>query len=286
MAVQRVVGPAVVGPWFDACILTIVQPRLREVTTMREQQLLSWKQVQYGLMAIAVCLLITATPALAEDGGSGFNPQQLLVNALEWIKGLGPVGSIAFIGIYIIATVAFLPGSILTLGAGFIFGVIQGSVLVFFGATAGATLAFLVGRYLARAWVSRKIEGNQQFAAVDRAVGKEGLKIVLLLRLSPVFPFNVLNYGLGLTGVSLKDYVLASVGMIPGTVMYVYLGSLVGDLATLGAGEAPSNPVVTWAIRIIGLLATVAVTLYVTRVARKALAEAVPETEAEQPLST
>jgi uncharacterized membrane protein YdjX (TVP38/TMEM64 family) len=253
---------------------------------MREQQLLSWKQVQYGLMAIAVCLLITATPALAEDGGSGFNPQQLLVNALEWIKGLGPVGSIAFIGIYIIATVAFLPGSILTLGAGFIFGVIQGSALVFLGATAGATLAFLVGRYLARAWVSRKIEGNQQFAAVDRAVGKEGLKIVLLLRLSPVFPFNVLNYGLGLTGVSLKDYVLASVGMIPGTVMYVYLGSLVGDLATLGAGEAPSNPVVTWAIRIIGLLATVAVTLYVTRVARKALAEAVPETEAEQPLST
>ena len=254
---------------------------------MREQHSFSFKQMQYVMIAIVVCLLVTATPVLAEDGG-GFNPQQLLVDALEWVKDLGPVGPLALIGIYIVATVAFLPGSILTLGAGFIFGVIQGSILVFIGATIGATLAFLVGRYLARDWVSRKIEGNQRFAAVDRAVGKEGFKIVLLLRLSPIFPFNVLNYGLGLTGVSLRDYVLASVGMIPGTVMYVYLGSLVSDLATLGAGDAPSNPTITWAIRIIGLLATVAVTLYVTRVARKALAEAVPETEteAEKTLST
>ena len=248
---------------------------------MREQHPPSfpWKQVQYLIMAIAICLLVTATPALAQEGGGGFNPQQILVDALEWIKGLGPVGAIAFIGIYVVATVAFLPGSILTLGAGFIFGVIQGSILVFIGATVGATLAFLVGRYLARDWVARKIEGNQRFAAVDQAVGKEGLKIVMLLRLSPIFPFNVLNYGLGLTGVALKDYIVASVGMIPGTVMYVYLGSLVSDLATIGAGDAPSNPTVTWAIRIIGLLATVAVTLYVTRIARKALAEAVPETE-------
>lgn len=231
----------------------------------------------YAVIAMVVCLFVAAPPALAVDGG-GFNPQQLLVNALEWVKGLGPVGAIAFIGIYIVATVAFLPGSVLTLGAGVLFGVVQGALVVFVGATLGATFAFLVGRYLARGWVARKIEGNQNFAAIDQAVGQEGFKIVTLLRLSPIFPFNLLNYGLGVTGVSLKDYFLGSIGMFPGTVMYVYLGSLAGSLATLGTGDAPSNPAVTWAIRIIGLIATVAVTVVVTRIARKALAEAVPET--------
>jgi uncharacterized membrane protein YdjX (TVP38/TMEM64 family) len=108
-------------------------------------------------------------------------------------------------------------------------------------------------------------------------VGREGFKIVLLTRLSPVFPFNLLNYAYGLTGVSLKDYVLASIGMIPGTIMYVYIGSLAGSLATLGTGTPPTNPAIQWTIRIIGLIATVAVTLYVTRVARRALAETVTE---------
>ncbi|MGF1604144.1 MAG: TVP38/TMEM64 family protein [Thermosynechococcaceae cyanobacterium] len=236
------------------------------------------KRFSYAVLGLAVCFMVTASPALAADGG-GFNPQQLLVDALEWVKELGPVGAIAFIGLYIVATVAFIPGSLLTLGAGVLFGVPLGSVVVFVGATLGATAAFLVGRYLARNWVAQKIEGNQSFAAIDTAVGKEGLKIVTLLRLSPIFPFNLLNYGLGVTGVSLKDYVIGSIGMLPGTIMYVYLGSLAGNLATLGAGEAPSNPTVTWAIRIIGLIATVAVTLFVTRIARKALAEAVPETQ-------
>ncbi len=101
------------------------------------------------------------------------------------------------------------------------------------------------------------------------------MKIVLLTRLSPIFPFNLLNYGLGVTGVSLKDYVVGSVGMIPGTVMYVYLGSLAGSIATIGSAEQPTNPTITWAIRIIGFIATVAVTLYVTKVARKALDESI-----------
>jgi len=236
-----------------------------------------WKKIQPVLLAALAFLVITASPAWAADG-SGFNPQQLLKDALLWVKELGPVGAIAFIGIYIVATVAFLPGSVLTLGAGVVFGVVQGSILVFIGATIGATLAFLVGRYVARGWISKKIEGNDKFAAIDRAVGREGLKIVLLTRLSPIFPFNLLNYGMGVTGVSLKDYFLASVGMIPGTIMYVYLGSLAGNIATLGTGDQPSNPTITWAIRIIGFVATVLVTVYVTKVARKALAEAVPET--------
>ncbi len=231
-------------------------------------QLLTW----LGLSLIAG--LLTATPALAQEGG-GFNPQDWLLSALQWIDGLGFAGGLAFMAIYIVATVAFLPGSILTLGAGVIFGIAMGSVYVFVGATLGAIAAFLVGRYLARGWVSQKIAGNQNFSAIDQAVAHEGFKIVLLTRLSPVFPFNLLNYAFGITGVGLKDYALGSVGMIPGTIMYVYIGSLAGDLARIGTESQAANPIAQWAIRIVGLVATVAVTVYVTRVARQALAQKV-----------
>lgn len=240
-----------------------------------------WQQI---LPIVAIGLLVAAAPVLAQEAASngGFNPlawflgalewiQARLLDALKWIQDLGPVGAIAFIIIYIMATVAFLPGSILTLGAGVVFGVIFGSIYVFVGASIGATAAFLVGRYIARDWVARKIAGNENFKAIDEAVGREGFKIVLLTRLSPLFPFNLLNYAYGVTGVGLKDYVLGSIGMLPGTIMYVYIGSLAGNLATIGTGEQPTNPAVQWAIRIIGFIATVAVTLYVTRLARKAL---------------
>ncbi|HHP7232019.1 MAG TPA: TVP38/TMEM64 family protein [Xenococcaceae cyanobacterium] len=226
---------------------------------------------------ILLGIILAAAPAQAQEtvSNSGFNPQAILRNALEWVDSLGAVGAIAFIIIYIVATVAFLPGSILTLGAGVVFGVVLGSIYVFIGATIGATLAFLVGRYLARGWIAQKIAGNPKFAAIDQAVGQEGLKIVLLTRLSPVFPFNLLNYSFGITGVSLKDYVIGSLGMIPGTIMYVYLGSLAGNIATLGGENQPTNPTITWTIRIVGFIATVAVTLYVTKVARKALNESI-----------
>lgn len=222
-------------------------------------------------------LLLATAPALAQESSNaqGFNPQEILLNALQWIDSLGSVGAIAFITLYIIASVAFLPGSILTLGAGVVFGVILGSLYVFIGATLGAIAAFLVGRYLARGWVSQKIEGNNKFRAIDEAVATEGFKIVLLTRLSPVFPFNLLNYAFGVTGVSLKDYFLGCIGMIPGTIMYVYIGSLAGSLARIGTEEQPTNPTVQWAIRIIGFMATVGVTVYATRLARKALEEKV-----------
>ncbi|MDJ0737878.1 MAG: TVP38/TMEM64 family protein [Nostocaceae cyanobacterium] len=231
------------------------------------------------LLAFAIAILINTDPASAQEtvNTPGFNPQQWLRNALVWIDSLGAVGGITFIALYIIATVAFLPGSILTLGAGVVFDVGWGSLYVFIGATIGATAAFLVGRYLARGWVAQKIAGNQKFQVIDEAVGREGLKIVLLTRLSPVFPFNLLNYAYGLTGVSLKDYFLGSVGMIPGTIMYVYIGSLAGSLATIGTSNQPSNPTVEWAIRIIGFIATVVVTFYVTKIARKALEESVTD---------
>jgi uncharacterized membrane protein YdjX (TVP38/TMEM64 family) len=241
------------------------------------------------LFITGFALAISAAPVLAQESakGGGFNPQEWLRNALQWIDSLGAVGAIAFILLYIIATVAFLPGSILTLGAGVVFGVVLGSFYVFIGATLGATAAFLVGRYVARGWVAKKIEGNKKFRAIDEAVGREGLKIVLLTRLSPIFPFNLLNYAYGITGVSLKDYVIGSVGMIPGTIMYVYIGSLAGSLATIGTEAQPANPTVQWAIRIIGFIATVAVTLYVTKVARKALEEEVldPEDNQTEPIN-
>jgi uncharacterized membrane protein YdjX (TVP38/TMEM64 family) len=167
--------------------------------------------------------------------------------------------------------VLLLPGSVLTLGAGAVFGLARGSVLVSVAATAGATAAFLVGRHLARGWVARRIEGQPVFRAIDEAVAREGWRIVGLTRLSPVFPFNVLNYAFGVTRVRLREYVLASwAGMIPGTVLYVYLGALAGDLATLGAGGRERSPA-EWAVSVVGLLATVAVTLKVTRLARAAL---------------
>lgn len=244
-------------------------------STLRNRQLKAMAWVVMG----AIAFLLVASPVLAQSAGSstGFNPHNLLRSALQWVESLGIIGGIAFIGIYIIATVAFLPGSILTLGAGIVFGVLLGAVYVFVGATLGAIAAFLVGRYLTRGWISKKIEGNQKFAAIDKAVAKEGFKIVLLTRLSPVFPFNLLNYAFGITGVSLNDYALGSVGMIPGTIMYVYIGSLAGDLARIGTESQPTNLAIQWAIRIIGFIATVTVTVYVTRIARKALAEKVSE---------
>ncbi|MEG4118742.1 TVP38/TMEM64 family protein [Microcoleus sp. N9_B4] len=202
-----------------------------------------------------------------------FNFQGILTNALESIASLGPWGPAAFILIYIVATVLFIPGSLLTLGSGVLFGVVGGSVCVSIGSILGATCAFLVGRYLTRDWVSKQIEGNQKFKAIDSAVASEGWKIVLLTRLSPIFPFNLLNYAFGVTQVSLKDYFLASwIGMIPGTVMYVYIGSLAGSLAALGS-SGRSRTAAEWALYGIGLVATIALTVYATRLAKKALDE-------------
>ena len=247
-------------------------------TIPRKRKGFRTRRFQFGALAVAVVIgavFCHELPAMASEGGPivAFNPQLWLKDSLDWIESQGNVGALFFIFLYIFATVAFLPGSLLTLGAGVVFGVLKGSLFVFIGSTIGATAAFLVGRYLARNWVAKKIEGNQSFASIDRAVGKEGFKIVLLTRLSPIFPFNVLNYAMGLTSVALKDYVLASIGMLPGTIMYVYIGSLAGDLATIGTESQPENATIQWIIRIVGFIATVAVTVYVTRVARKALEE-------------
>ncbi len=189
----------------------------------------------------------------------------------EWVEGVGIFGPVVFILAYAAAVVAFVPASLLTFGAGAIFGVGPGTLYVFVAATLGSCLAFLVSRYAARAVVERKIEGNDKFSAIDTAVAAEGRKIVFLLRLSPVFPFNLLNYALGLTKISFADFATASFGMIPGTLLYVYSGKIAGDVATLAGGGGVERGAGYWAVLALGMAATVAVTVVVTRTARRAL---------------
>jgi uncharacterized membrane protein YdjX (TVP38/TMEM64 family) len=192
-----------------------------------------------------------------------------------WVESLGPLGPAVFIAGYSIATVAFIPGSILTLAAGAIFGLAKGTLFVFIGAAIGSALAFLVARYVARSSIERRIEESSRFAAIDSAVAKEGLKIVFLLRLSPIFPYNLLNYALGLTRVSFRDYVIASIGMLPGTFLYVYYGKAIGSLAAVAGGAEVDKGVGYWVVLTLGLLATVVVTTIVTKIARKALTQEV-----------
>lgn len=225
------------------------------------------KKLTSILKFVAVIIVVAGVLIAAKQLGVA----SYLDQAIQWVDGLGFWGPIAFIGIYIAASVALLSGAALTLGAGAIFGIVKGSILVSIASTTAAAISFLIGRYLARGWVSKQIERQPKFAAVDKAVAKEGWKIVGLVRFSPIFPFVFLNYAFGVTQVSFRDYVLASwIGMMPGTVMYVYLGSL----AQLAGGAADGGMAQT-ILKIVGLLATIAVTVYVTKIAKKALDEQV-----------
>ena len=192
----------------------------------------------------------------------------------EWVDGLGLWGPVAFIFGYSAAVVAFVPASALTLAGGAIFGLTRGTLYVFAAATLGSCLAFLVSRYWARGSIERKLAGNERFASIDRAVGEQGRKIVFLLRLSPVFPFNLLNYALGLTQVRFADYAIAAFGMLPGTLLYVYLGTVGGEAAAAAAGAGMERSAAQTALLVVGLVATLVVTTLVTRIARRALAEA------------
>lgn len=188
----------------------------------------------------------------------------------EWVEGLGPFAPVVFIAGYIIATVAFVPGLILTLAAGAIFGLLYGTIYVFIGATLGSTAAFLVARYLARPVVEKRLAGNERFQRIDRVIESEGGKMVVLMRLSPLLPFNALNYALGISKVGFLPYVLGSVGMIPGTLLYVYYGKLAGDLATLGSGGIRRGPEY-YLVLLLGLAATAAVAVIGARASRHAL---------------
>jgi uncharacterized membrane protein YdjX (TVP38/TMEM64 family) len=219
-----------------------------------------WQKLALGVLVAAGLI------AFARVAG-GYIPE-----FAEWVDTLGFWGPVVFVLAYASATVLFVPGALLTLAGGAIFGVIQGTVYVFVAASLGSAAAFLIARYGARGWVESKLARYPKFSAVDRAVAGNGLKITFLLRLSPIFPFNFLNYALGLTQVSFRSYVLASFGMLPGSLLYVYYGHVIGDLAALAGGAAPDRDAGYYAATIVGLVATIGVTLVVTRIARQALA--------------
>jgi len=199
-----------------------------------------------------------------------------LARFLTWTQGLGFWAPVLVAAMYIPAALLFVPGSILTLGAGFVCGIPRGTMAVSLGSVMGASAAFFVGRGLARGWIESKVAKNEKFKAVDQALAREGFKVVLLARLSPILPFNVLNYAFGATRVSYRAFFFGSwIGMLPGTFMYVYLGSAVKSLADILTGKVQGG-VGQKILFGAGLLATVIVTIFVTKVARRALGEVAP----------
>jgi uncharacterized membrane protein YdjX (TVP38/TMEM64 family) len=186
------------------------------------------------------------------------------------IAELGPWAPALFILTYIVATVAFIPGSVLSLAAGAIFGLWRGVALVFAGAVIGSSVAFALARGLLRHRVEGWAARDPRLAAVSQAVAGEGLLVVLLLRLSPVIPYNVLNYALGASRVRFRDFLIGSIGMLPGTLLYTYSGKLIGDVALVVSGASPPRGAAYYALLAVGLAATVAVTIVLTRKARAA----------------
>lgn len=204
-----------------------------------------------------------------------------LTGAIELIETYRALSWALFVALYIVSAVMLIPGSILTLGAGFLFGLPVGLALVSIGSTLGAACAFLIGRFLARDWVAAKLEGLPRFRALDRATRTEGFLIVLLTRLSPVFPYNVINYGFGLTGVRFGNYFVATwLGMLPATAVYVYIGTLAADLTQVATGSFERGWLST-SLLVAGFVATIALTVVITRRAtrtlREHLAEQAPE---------
>ncbi len=216
-----------------------------------------------ALTAIVIALFLAAK----------FLPvQQWLRSFNDWVGQMGLAGIFIFIAVYAAATVLLAPGAILTIGAGFAFGLWKGFLAVSAGATLGAALAFLVARFVARDKIEAMARRNTKFQRIDNAIGQQGVKLVFLLRLSPVIPFNLSNYFYGLTGVSFWPYVLASwIGMMPGTFLYVYIGTAGKAAVSAAGGEAVKQGWQYWTFMSIGLVATIVVTIWVTKIAHDAL---------------
>ena len=185
-----------------------------------------------------------------------------------------PAGALLFVPLYALWVTLLLPGVWASMVAGALYGTWGGSVLVFLGASLGAELVFLLGRYALRGWAQRRLQGWPKLQAVEQAVSREGLRLVLLTRLSPAFPFSLLNLAYGLSAVSLRDYSLGLIGILPGTVLFCALGALAGDVARFGEVLSGGTDSFSWALRAVGVLATVAVVWLVSRAASKALAAA------------
>ena len=195
--------------------------------------------------------------------------QQWLPDLLEVLRS--PLGAVVFIPLYALWVTLLLPGVWASMVAGALYGTWIGSGLVFLGACLGAEVVFLLGRSWLREWARRRLQQVPKLQAVEQAVSREGLKLVLLTRLSPAFPFSLLNLAYGLSEVSLRDYSIGLIGIIPGTVLFCGLGALAGDVARFREVLAGEADPLTWALRVAGVLATVGVVVLVSRTARRAL---------------
>ncbi|MDQ6623067.1 MAG: TVP38/TMEM64 family protein [Verrucomicrobiota bacterium] len=219
-----------------------------------------WKWIAVGVGVIAVIVAVKFLPVT--EWLRVFN---------SWVKSFGPWGAVLYVGVYALATVLFLPGWIFTVGAGLSFGLLWGTVTALCGATIGATLAFLIARYAARGAISKRFGKDAKFKRIDEAIGKQGWKMVGLLRLSPIIPFNLSNYVYGLTAIEFVPYVIATfVGMLPGTLLYVYLGTI-GKLGLEAGKHGSGKSTLEYVFLGVGLLATIAVTIFVTYIARREL---------------
>lgn len=206
--------------------------------------------------------LVTFTPGLRE----------WTLSALDWMEQIGPWGPAAFVVVYIVATIGLIPGALLTLGAGAAFGLWRGVLAVVIGSNLGATAAFLLGRTVLRGWADGMVARRPRYVALDQAVAKNGFRLVVLTRLSPLLPFNFLNYAFGLTRLSLRDYVVAStVGMLPGTFLFVYLGATAKSLRVLERSNA--GGIANQLLFGSGLIATLVLTHYLVQLAQAALAQ-------------
>jgi uncharacterized membrane protein YdjX (TVP38/TMEM64 family) len=184
---------------------------------------------------------------------------------------LGAWGPVLFVLLYIAAAVTLAPAFFLTVAAGAMFGVWRGSVIVFIGASLGASTVYLLGQPLSRSRLMARVTRDRRVAAVREAVAGEGAWLMFLLRLSPLVPFNILNYALALSGVRYADFALALIGMIPAIIMYTYYGKVVGDVAALAAGVAPPRGPEYWALLVVGLVAIFISTTMITKAARRAV---------------
>lgn len=227
---------------------------------------MSWIKKYWKWIALAVGLVLLSVAASFLPIGTW------LKGFVGWFRHLGVLGAFIYIGIYAVGAVLFLPGAIFTIAAGLIYGIVGGTVVALTGATIGAGLAFLVGRYLLRKRIEQYAEKNKKFGAIDKAVGKQGWKIVGLLRLSPLIPFNVSNYLYGVTSVGFWPYVLASgIGMFPGTLLFAYFGAI--GQAGLDGGGKKGHSSLEWTFLGVGLLVTIGVSIFISRLASKALKE-------------
>lgn len=211
-----------------------------------------------GLMGLVVILI--AASLLGRQGIPVF---------LSWVAGLGSLGPLFFVLGFAAGAVALVPASIFTLAAGALFGVAWGTAYAFLGEVLGGSIAFLIARYLARRRVTERLSRDRRWSRLDRMIGRTGLRVVVLLRLSPVVPFAVANYSLGLTSVRFGDYLLGMIGLLPPTWLYAYNGKMLGEV--VGGGRLTLGGPGGAAVLILGLAATVVVTVWLTRLVDRAL---------------